>query len=137
MVVDPLCRLINGIFLFNVIVSSINVLLDNNNITLIIVNVKEKYCEEQMLLHQKYSIILFQLFFVSLPSRQDEISQLPEVAEKIAEVVPAAPELSDVSQAIWELTNFASANRRQTLSFTQDQIAALNEAFACLVCKGS
>ncbi|KAK0132634.1 hypothetical protein N1851_032502 [Merluccius polli] len=61
-------------------------------------------------------------------SRRDDISQLPEVAEKIEEVVLAAQELSDVSQAIRELTNFASANRRQTLSFTENQIAALKDA---------
>ncbi|KAK0147759.1 hypothetical protein N1851_012546 [Merluccius polli] len=68
-------------------------------------------------------------------SRRDD-NGLDEVFDTIEEVVLAAQGLQEVSATIKELTNLASSNRRTTVSLTEDEAAAVKNAFACVVCKG-
>ncbi|XDV16352.1 hypothetical protein PO909_016106 [Leuciscus waleckii] len=66
---------------------------------------------------------------------RDDDSQLPEVLERIEEVVLASQELPEVAQAIRGLSELTLA-RRRFITFTDEERAAIKNAFACIICKG-
>ncbi|XP_073715688.1 uncharacterized protein [Misgurnus anguillicaudatus] len=69
-------------------------------------------------------------------SQRDDDSQLPEVLERIEEVVLASQELPEVVQAIKGLSELTLAHRC-FISFTDQERAAIKNAFACIICKGA
>lgn len=69
-----------------------------------------------------------------LSQRYDE-SQLPEVLERIEEVVFASQELPEIVQAIKGLSELTLAHRC-FITFTDEERAAIKNAFACITCKG-
>lgn len=75
------------------------------------------------------------LIVTSFLSQRNDDSQLPEVLERTEEVVLASQELPEVAQAIRGLSELTLA-RRRFITFTDEERAAIKNAFACIICKG-